>query len=193
MGIFNNIVDDSHPDLPHTSRRSQRQGPMGPPGVGYKLTNDKNYDIDNKKLTNVAEGIDDSDVLTKHQVEIGLNTKVDKTELSGIQPEANKIVKYLPDKGLLTHKLYIEDDFNDSVIIKSENQDYDNINLKISNLSNFDGSNGRRVSEFQITSLDQTISGKKIFQQPIQTQNAVQGKRSQDFRCASHARRKHYN
>ena len=36
----------------------------GLPGVGFKLTDDGNYDIDGKRLTNVAESIDDSDAVS---------------------------------------------------------------------------------------------------------------------------------
>ena len=39
----------------------------GIPGVGFKLTTDGNYDMKNKKLTNLKPGTDDSDVLTKKQ------------------------------------------------------------------------------------------------------------------------------
>ena len=39
----------------------------GIPGVGFKLTTDGNYDMKNKKLTNLKPGTDDSDALTKKQ------------------------------------------------------------------------------------------------------------------------------
>ena len=54
----------------------------GLPGVGFKLTDDGDYDIQNKKLRNVAEGTDNSDAVTKHQLETGLAPKADKTELA---------------------------------------------------------------------------------------------------------------
>ena len=47
----------------------------------------------------------------------------------GGNAEAGKLVKYLPDKGMITPKMYIEDEFGDSVIIKSEDQDYDDVTL----------------------------------------------------------------
>ena len=59
MGIFNE----------HST--SQTYGPQiipGPPGIGFVITKDGNYDIRNKKLTNVKPGMDDSDVLTKKQI-----------------------------------------------------------------------------------------------------------------------------
>ena len=34
-------------------------------GVGYKLTTDGNYDIDNKQLKNIKDGTGDADVVSK--------------------------------------------------------------------------------------------------------------------------------
>ena len=56
------------PTLPTSSQQQQR----GPPGVGFALTDDGNYDIKNKKLTNVDEGVDNYDVINKHQMETEL-------------------------------------------------------------------------------------------------------------------------
>ena len=39
-------------------------GKPGVPGVGYKLTADGNFDIDTKRLTNVAESVDDNDAVS---------------------------------------------------------------------------------------------------------------------------------
>ena len=39
-------------------------GPPGPSGVGYKLTADGNFDIDTKRLTNLAESVDDNDAVS---------------------------------------------------------------------------------------------------------------------------------
>ena len=61
--------------------------------------------------------------------------------------EADKLVKYLPDKGIITPKLYIEDEFNDSVIIKVDDQDFDDVHLYIPNLKSYDGNDSRRKSE----------------------------------------------
>lgn len=40
----------------------------GLPGVGFKLTSANNYDIENKRLTNVGESIDSSDAATVNYV-----------------------------------------------------------------------------------------------------------------------------
>jgi hypothetical protein len=37
----------------------------GDPGIGFKLTHDNNYDMDNKRLTNVQKPKESKDVVTK--------------------------------------------------------------------------------------------------------------------------------
>ena len=77
MGIFNQ----------HSNNQPQQQqgflrGLQGSPGVGFSLTKDENYDMVNKKLKNVGEGVESSDAVTKHQLEVSMNTKLDKASLS---------------------------------------------------------------------------------------------------------------
>ena len=76
--------------------------------------------------------------------------------------EAGKLVKYLPDKGIITPKYYVPDQYNDSIILEAEDQDYDDIHLKIPNLKNYDGREGRRKSSIVFDSLDNTLTGKLI-------------------------------
>jgi len=45
-----------------------KEGPMGPPGVGFKLTLDGNYDMESKNLKHCKNPIDDQDVSTKRYV-----------------------------------------------------------------------------------------------------------------------------
>ena len=51
---------------------------VGTAGVGFKLTSDGNYDMDTKRLTNLDEGVNSNDAITKHQREVGLSTKLNK-------------------------------------------------------------------------------------------------------------------
>ena len=71
-------------------------------------------------------------------------------------------MRYLPDEGIITPKLYIEDEFNYSVIIKSDDQDFDDMNLYIPNIKNYDGLNNRRKSNIVVNSIDNTFTGKII-------------------------------
>ena len=58
---------------------SPQQGLHGIPGVGFKLTDDGNYNIDGKRLTNVGEPTGDNDATTKAYFESENSKKADKT------------------------------------------------------------------------------------------------------------------
>ena len=66
---------------------------QGSPGVGFSLTKDGNYDMVNKKLKNVGEGVESNDAITKHQLEVSMNTKLNKTSLN------NYVKKNSPEVG----------------------------------------------------------------------------------------------
>ena len=53
------------------------KGPRGATGAGFKLTSDGNYDLENKKLTNVADATKQDDAVTKSQ----LDNKPDSTSV----------------------------------------------------------------------------------------------------------------
>lgn len=61
MGIFNEQSSNQHYQF--------AKGIQGALGVGFNLTADGNFDITNKKLTNVADGTDPSDAVTKKQLD----------------------------------------------------------------------------------------------------------------------------
>ena len=73
-------------------------GLPGVPGVGYKLTADGNFDIDTKRLTNVAESVDDNDA-------VSLKVLKEHTQISQnnyhLQPSF-KIYKEFGNKSQLT-------------------------------------------------------------------------------------------
>ena len=77
-------------------------GPPGPSGVGYKLTADGNFDIDTKRLTNLAESVDDNDA-------VSLKVLKEHTQVSQnnyhLQPSF-KIYKDFGDKSQLTNGAY---------------------------------------------------------------------------------------
>ena len=70
----------------------------GLPGVGFKLTDDGNYDIDGKRLTNVGDSTDDSDA-------VSLKVLKEHTQVSQnnyhLQPSF-KFFKEFGDKSQLT-------------------------------------------------------------------------------------------
>ena len=166
MGIFNDNIHN-----PHSPGSTQGPvGPKGPPGPGFKFTRDGNFNVDGKRLTNVGTPTEDDDSTTKKYVDDGMSGKVSTDMVMTLgRPEGEKIVRYLPNPGgeeknvgLITHKLYIEDEFNDSVILQADDQDYDDVHLYIPNLKNYDNSGGRRKSNLVVNSIDNTFSGKLI-------------------------------
>ena len=69
MGIFNDNIHSPHSTNSYNNINIRT--PRGPPGPGFKLTRDGNCDMENKKLTKVAEGTDNSDAIIKHQLDTG--------------------------------------------------------------------------------------------------------------------------
>ena len=69
MGIFN-----QQPNYNQPSGKPIRGAP-GAPGIGFNLTSDGNYDMTNKKLTNMARGTASSDAVTKNQLDTAVGNK----------------------------------------------------------------------------------------------------------------------
>ena len=65
MGIFNDNSQNDH----YGRFKVTERGPEGPPGVGFELTKSGNYDIDGKRLTDVAEPVNGKDATTKAYVD----------------------------------------------------------------------------------------------------------------------------
>ena len=76
MGVLNNIQRFKTFDIREYIKNFQRQIQ-----TGLKLDKNNNYDIQQKRLANVGEGVDGGDAVTKHQMEVGLSTKPDPTEV----------------------------------------------------------------------------------------------------------------
>ena len=150
MSFYNGILN--HDDIHASGQIGQR----GLPGVGFKLDSNGNYDIENKKITNVKPGTNNDDVVIKSQIQY----------LDGVLPSKvtpNKAVIYSPSGSVHTNDLYLKDKYSQEVHFISEDQDDNQIRLYIPNLKNNDSFGGRLKSSIMITSIDQTIEGKKIF------------------------------
>ena len=78
MGIFNQHSNN------HPQQQTFLRGIQGSPGVGFSLTSDGNYDMKNKKLKNVGEGVASSDAVTKHQLETEINSKINTSPSTNI-------------------------------------------------------------------------------------------------------------
>ena len=122
MGIFN---EHSSP-----SNSAANTGTVGRPGIGFKLTDTGDYDMQNKKLVNVDEGDNNQDVVNKHQLDVGLQTKPNKTDVllldgtthmtGDLDLRGNKII--LPGEIDMDQKLITNLDTN-------ENQDLSAVNM----------------------------------------------------------------
>ena len=82
MGYSNGQVQSSS-----DSSKAQKGDP-GLPGIGFNLTDDGNFDLDGKRLTDVADPTDNGDAATKgyvdtknSQQDIVINSKAEKTDV----------------------------------------------------------------------------------------------------------------
>ena len=140
----------------------------GLPGVGFKLTVTGDYDMQNKKLVNMKPGTNLSDAITKNQLDT-INQKT--VLLDGSRPSYvvnNKAVIYSNTGAVHAQSLYLKDNpdnvgNSDKIRILTEHQSYDNVHLHIPDIHNYDGYGGRPKSEIMVTSVDQTITGRRIF------------------------------
>ena len=158
MSFYNGILN--HDDIHESGQIGQR----GLPGIGFKLDANGDFNLDNKKLTNIKYGDMDHDAMTKSQIEYYVS---DKTKyLDGVNPGQvinNKAVIYSPSGGVYTNDLYLKDQYDQEVHFFTEDQDDNQIRIYIPNLKNNDSFGGRLKSSLVITSIDQTIEGKKVF------------------------------
>ena len=137
----------------------------GLPGVGFKLTDTGDYDMQNKKLTNVKSGTDSNDAVNKSQLDATTNLLHGSRAGDVVN---DKAVIYSNTGAVHVNSLYIEDPpdqgNSNEVRIMTEHQSYPNIHLNIPDLHNFDGHGGRPKSELMVTSVEQTVTGKKVFE-----------------------------
>ena len=137
----------------------------GLPGVGFKLTVTGDYDMQNKKLTNVKSGTNSNDAVNKSQLDATTNLLHGSCAGDVVN---DKAVIYSNTGAVHANSLYIEDPpdqgNSNEVRIMTEHQSYPNIHLNIPDLHNFDGHGGRPKSELMVTSVEQTVTGKKVFE-----------------------------
>ena len=161
MSFYNGILN--HDD---ESGSVNIKGARGAPGIGFKLDLNNDYDMQNKKLVNVKQGTNNNDVITKSQLDI-------KTSLlNGSRPSYvvnDKAAIYSSTGALHAQSLYLKDTpdnagNSDEIRIMTEHQSRSNVHLNIPDIQNFDGYGGRPKSEFMITSVDQNVTGKKVFE-----------------------------
>ena len=122
MGILNNYEK-------YTENDCNVKGQAGRDGIGFKLTDDGNYDIDGKRLTNVADSIDDSDAVSLKVLKEHTQVSQNNYHLQS----SFKIYKEFGDKSQLTvgsppntspnHFFQNHKAHNDAYIIEKEGYD----------------------------------------------------------------------
>ena len=124
MGVFNNLqLHDLDIKEYMKSVNEQIQ-------TGFKLDKNNNYDMQQKRLANLAEAVDAADAITKHQMEVGLANKVDSTSVllldgrnhmtGDLDMRGNKII--LPGKIDMNRKLITN-------LATDQNQDLSAVNM----------------------------------------------------------------
>ena len=122
--------------------------------------------MQNKKLTNVKSGTDSNDAVNKNQLDATTNLLHGSRAGDVIN---DKAVIYSTTGSIHARSLYLLDTpdnggNSDEVRILTEHQSRQNIHLNIPDLQNFDGYGGRPKSEIMVTSVEQTVTGKKVFE-----------------------------
>ena len=97
---------------------SPQQGLRGIPGVGFKLTDDGNYNIDGKRLTNVGEPTGDNDATTKAYFESENSKKADKTY---VDSENSKVKVYSSPNYHLQQSFTFYKDYDDKAELTKSN------------------------------------------------------------------------
>ena len=125
MSFYNGILN--HYD---ESGLANIKGARGSPGIGFKLDLNNDYDMQNKKLVNVDDGDNNQDVVNKHQLDVGLQTKPNKTDVllldgtthmvGDLDLRGNKIIS--PGEIQMDRKLITNLDTD-------ENQDLSDVNM----------------------------------------------------------------
>ena len=75
MGVFNNL------QLHDLDIKEYMKSVNEKIQTGFKLDKNNNYDMQQKRLANLAEAVDAADAITKHQMEVGLAGKADPTSV----------------------------------------------------------------------------------------------------------------
>ena len=87
-------------------------GPPGLPGIGFRLTDDGNFDIDEKRLTSVSDPIKNSDAATKSYVDnhlgSGPDSEASKAYVNSENAKQNLIINEKANKSDRDGKLNID-------------------------------------------------------------------------------------
>ena len=122
MGVFNNLQLHDNFDIKEYMESFNEKIQ-----TGFKLDKNNNYDMQQKRLANLAEAVDADDAITKHQMEVGLSDQTNVLLLDGrnhmtgdLDMRGNKII--LPGEIDMNRKLITNLDTD-------QNQDLSAVNM----------------------------------------------------------------
>ena len=112
MGIFND----------QSAGQSFGQRIQGPPGIGFNLTQNGNYDLNDKKLTNIAEGTVSKDAITKHELDTAMIDQRDNNQDTRLKDTYNVINSKQTFNEMNTNRktLVCQEDVRDVFISRKE-------------------------------------------------------------------------
>ena len=136
MGVFNNLQlhdFDIKEYMKSVNEKIQ---------TGFKLDKNNNYDMQQKRLANLAEAVDADDAITKHQMEVGVANKVDSTS-----------VLLLDGRNHMTGDLDMR---GNKIILPGE------INMNRKLITNLDTDQNQDLSAVNMATLKQKVDGKFV-------------------------------
>lgn len=112
MGIFND----------QSAGQSFGKRIQGPPGIGFNLTQNGNYDLNDKKLTNIAEGTVSKDAITKHELDTAMIDQRDNNQDTRLKDTYNVINSKQTFNEMNTNRktLVCQEDVRDVFISRKE-------------------------------------------------------------------------
>lgn len=122
----------------------------GPPGIGYKLTQDGHYNINNKRLCNLGDPLHDDDAVSLHILKKRMtdnHKNINEDIIKHLESLENSILEKISAKFKIEiEKLTLKLDSNTSLIIKVIN---DLQNFQINNLQPIYGDLGQLRNDLE--------------------------------------------
>ena len=134
MGVFNNLQSHDFDIKEYMKSVNEKIQ------TGFKLDKNNNYDMQQKRVVNLAEAVDADDAITKHQMEVGLAGKADPTS-----------VLLLDGRNHMTGDLDMR---GNKIILPGE------INMNRKLITNLDTDQNQDLSAVNMTTLKTTIRQK---------------------------------
>lgn len=95
-------------DIFGRSKIHPKEGPKGATGIGFKLTKNRNYDMQSKRITNLSNGVNEFDAVNKQYVDtIVLFIQSLKERVDTIEIKSEKTSEYVKkfDQWVLIHNI----------------------------------------------------------------------------------------